>query len=313
MKVIKIHHPLDESRVEPGPIVLAMGFFDGVHKGHQQVLKVARAKADELGVKLAAITYDHHPGIVYHQLTKADTQYITPFDRRMALLEAQGVDLVYLVNFTGQFSALTPQEFVNQYLVKLGPRVVVAGFDHTYGAPGTDADMTHLADYATGRFEVETVGEQDADGQKISSSSIREALDKGDIESVNDLLGYAFETQGVVVHGLARGRTIGFPTINIVHPSDQWLPGIGIYTTEVKVGDTWLPGMASIGRNVTFGDNNPVTVEIYLLDFKGNLYGEDVTVRWHTRLRGEQKFTGADALVEQLNKDEVQTRAFFKI
>ncbi len=166
MKVIKIHHPLDESRVEPGPIVLAMGFFDGVHKGHQQVLKVARAKADELGVKLAAITYDHHPGIVYHQLTKADTQYITPFDRRMALLEAQGVDLVYLVNFTGQFSALNPQEFVNQYLVKLGPRVVVAGFDHTYGAPGTDADMTHLADYATGRFEVETVGEQDADGQK---------------------------------------------------------------------------------------------------------------------------------------------------
>ncbi|KRM59390.1 riboflavin biosynthesis protein RibF [Secundilactobacillus malefermentans] len=312
MKVINIHHPLNLNLIDEGPVVLAMGFFDGVHKGHQEVIKAAKKEADKLGVKLAVLTYDHHPEVVYRRLMPEDTKYITPQERRLALLEEFGVNLVYLVNFTGSFSALSPQQFVDQYICALHPTTVVAGFDHTYGAKDSDADMAHLAEYAQNRFKVITVGEREQTGDKVSSSRIRDALDEGDLAKVNLLLGYTFQTKGVVVHGFARGRTIGFPTININHPEDQWLPGIGIYTTRVKVGDKWVNGMASIGRNVTFGEGRPVTVEIYLLDFTGNLYGENVAIEWFTRLRGEVKFSGADALVTQLNADEEKTREFFK-
>lgn len=311
MEVIRIHHPLDPRQLPNDPVVLAMGFFDGVHRGHQAVINRAKALASQRHVKLAVLTYDHHPALVYRALTADDQKYLSPLATKLQHLERLGVDRVFVVNYTGEFAAQTPQEFVDHYLVAFHTVVAVAGFDHTYGKKDV-ATMERLPSYAQGRFAVETVAAFTQDGVKVSSTRIRQAMAAGQVDQVNDYLGYAYQNTGVVVHGEARGRTIGFPTANILTPTEQWIPGIGIYTARLKVGAIWYPGMVSVGRNVTFGDDRPITIEMNLLDFKGNLYGEPVTVEWHHRLRGEVKFAGVAELVAQLNQDEVVTRQYFQ-
>lgn len=310
MEVIRIHHPLDPRQIPADPVVLAMGFFDGVHRGHQAVIQRAKVLAQKRGVKLAVLTYDHHPALVYRPLAPDDRKYLSPEPRKLRQLERLGVDRVFWVNYTGEFAAQTPQEFVDRYLVAFHTVVAVAGFDHTYG-PKDVATMARLPEYAQGRFDVETVPAETLAAGKVSSSRIRTAMKAGDIDLVNQLLGYTYGTTGVVVHGEARGRTIGYPTANVLAPENEWVPGIGIYTARLKVGAIWYPGMVSVGRNVTFGDDRPITVEMNLLDFHGNLYGENVAIEWHHRLRGEVKFADADALVAQLQQDEAATRHYF--
>lgn len=308
MEVIKIHHPLQKKLIPAGPVVLAMGFFDGVHRGHQAVIARARQIARERGLPLAVLTYDHAPGIVYRQY-QGGFKYLSTVDRKLELLDRLGVDLVYLVSFTSSFANLGPQQFVDQYLIGFHAQVVVAGFDHTYGLAEV-ASMDLLPKYAAGRFEVVTVPKF-TDGhsqQKIGSREIRQYIDQGNVRAANEALGYTYQTTGLVVHGLARGRTLGFPTINVEHPEAERIPGIGVYAVKVKIGDHWYGGMASVGHNITFGDSNQLTVEIYLFDFHQMVYGEEVLVNWHQYLRGEEKFAGADALVAQMRRDEQAAR-----
>ena len=169
MRVIQIHHPLTAAKVIDRPVVLAMGFFDGVHRGHQAVINRARTIADERGLALAVLTYDHHPALVYQKLTPERNRYLTVNSRKMALFEQLGVDIVYQVNFASQFAAQTPQEFVDQYLIGLHAAVVVAGYDHTYG-PKDVATMDKLPEYAQNRFEIVVVGEKELQSKKIGSS-----------------------------------------------------------------------------------------------------------------------------------------------
>lgn len=307
MKVIKIHHPLQKKLIPAGAVVLAMGFFDGVHRGHQQVIKTAKAAAEREGLPLAVLTYDHAPGIVYRQYP-GGFKYLSTTPRKLELLEQLGVDLVYLISFTSAFASLSPQEFVDQYLIGFHAQTVVAGFDHTYGKTAV-ATMARLPEYADGRFNVITVPKfMDDSGQKIGSRVIRKAIDQGKIELANQMLGYSYTTTGLVVHGLARGRTLGFPTINVEGPESERLPGIGVYAVQVKIGPKWYGGMASVGYNITFGDQNRLTVEIYLFDFEQLVYGEEVKVRWLCYQRGEMKFNGADELVTQMRHDEQEAR-----
>lgn len=298
-----------EKRLIPaGPIVLAMGFFDGVHRGHQAVIKRAREIAREKGLPLVVLTYDHAPGIVYRQY-KGGFKYLSTVDRKLKLLNDLDVDRVYLISFTSSFASLSPQQFVDEYLVGFHAQTVVAGFDHTYGKEDI-ASMKLLPKYATGRFEVVTVPKFTENGsqEKVGSREIRKLIDAGNVEAANQALGYPYQTTGLVVHGLARGRTLGFPTINVEHPEEERIPGIGVYAVKVKLGKKWYDGMASVGHNITFGDANQLTVEINLFDFQQMVYGEEVVVRWYQYLRGEEKFTGADALVAQMKQDEQNSR-----
>lgn len=312
MQVIKIQHPLNPTLVPAGPVVLAMGFFDGVHRGHQAVIKTARQIADENNLPLAVLTYSHAPGIVYHQY-KDGFKYLSTTNRKLELLEKLGVDRVYLVSFTSAYASQTPEEFVDQYLLAFHSKVVVAGFDHTYGRKEI-ATMERLPEYAKGRFKVVTVpkftltGDPDA---KVGSRAIRQQIAGGQqLAEANKELGYVYTTTGIVVHGLARGRTLGFPTANIEAPSAELIPGIGVYTTQVEINSHWYGGMASVGYNITFGKAPKRTVEIYLFDFNQMIYGEEVKVRWYQYLRGEVKFANADELVAQMKKDEQQARDF---
>lgn len=308
MQVIKIHHPINKQLISDGPVVLAMGFFDGVHRGHQAVIRRARQIADQRKLPLAVLTYGHAPGVVYRQYP-GGFKYLSTTDRKLALLKQLSVDLVYLVSFTSSFANQTPQEFVDHYLVAFHSQVVVAGFDHTYG-PAKIATMTNLPAYARGRFTVVTVPKFTDPGttKKVGSRAIRKAIDRGDVQTANQELGYYYQTTGLVVHGLARGRTLGFPTINVETPSRERIPGIGVYAVNVKIGENWYGGMASVGHNITFGDHNQLTVEIYLFDFDQMVYGEEVTVRWYQYLRGEQKFADATSLVAQIKHDEQVAR-----
>lgn len=311
MQIFKIQHPMETGTVDQTPVVLAMGFFDGVHSGHQAVIKRAKEIADSRGLPLAILTYNHHPALVYRQLTEADFHYLTVESRKFELFEKMGADRVYQVGFTSALSALSPQAFVDQYLIGFHAEVVVAGFDHTYG-PKQTANMQTLNAYAQGRFEIETVEQHSVANKKISSSRIRKNLMTGHMNTVNELLGYRYQTKGTVIHGEARGRTLGYPTANISHDIAYGLPGIGVYVTRVQVGKKWYQSMTSVGRNVTFGDNRPITVEAHLLGFEGAIYGEVVRIEWLTRLRGEVKFASVEELVDQLKQDELDTTTYFE-
>lgn len=308
VQVIKIRHPLKGELIPSGDVVLAMGFFDGVHRGHQAVIARARKIAKNKGLPLAVLTYDHAPGIVYRQY-KGGFKYLSTVNRKLELLEKLGVDIVYLVSFTSAFANLVPQRFVDQYLIGFHAQTVVAGFDHTYGLAEI-ASMDLLPKYAANRFEVVTVPKftENDSSQKIGSREIRQLIDKGNVKAANDALGYTYQTTGLVVHGLARGRTLGFPTINVEYPEEERIPGIGVYAVSVKIGNNWYGGMASVGHNITFGDSNQLTVEIYLFDFHQMVYGEEVLVHWHDYLRGEEKFAGATELVAQMRQDEQNAR-----
>lgn len=310
MEIIEIHHPINNQTKFADPIVLAMGFFDGVHLGHQKVIKAAVNKAKERGIKSAVLTYDHHPQMVYGALSPHDRRYLTLPNEKMKLIEQLGIDKVFLINYSYAFQDQTPQEFVDNYIVRFNAEEVVAGFDHTYGA-GKEATMEQLSKYANGRFQISIIPPLELREQKVSSTSVKEKLDVGDVKTVQQLLGRPFSINGPIVHGEQVGRTIGFPTINVAVDPLKWLPGIGIYVTKVKIGDNYYQGMASIGKNVTFYDDHPVTIEINLLDFNQNVYGENVTIYWLDWLRGEVKFADVDELIDQLKLDETATRRFF--
>ncbi|KRN45347.1 riboflavin biosynthesis protein RibF [Limosilactobacillus ingluviei] len=306
MEVYRIHHPLQTDQLPAGPVVLAMGFFDGVHRGHQAVIQRAQVEARQRNLPLAVLTYDKLPGIVYSAFP-AGVHYLTTPERKLELLAQQEVDRVYLVDFTARFGALSPQAFVDQYLVAMGAVVVVAGFDHTYG-PKDVATMARLPFYAAGRFKVIEVTEQSAGAEKISSTRIRHLIDEGQVQAANALLGYHYQTTGIVVHGFARGRTLGFPTANVAWDPAERLPSVGVYAVRFWVDGHWYPGMASVGYNVTFGEHNQKTIEVYLFDFAANIYGEHVKVEWVQRLRGEEKFADVAGLVAQLHADERAAR-----
>ncbi|WP_047999856.1 riboflavin biosynthesis protein RibF [Lactiplantibacillus herbarum] len=310
MQVINLKYPVVASQIPAGPIVLALGFFDGVHRGHQRVVATARQAAQAQHAKLAVMTFDQHPSVVFQHADPDHVRYLTTVAQKTTLMAELGVDILYVLHFDAAVGALPPQTFVDELIVDLHAQTVVAGFDYTYG-PAEIANMQRLNDYGQERFEIIEVPKAELDAEKISSTRIRAALDDGQIDTANRLLGYQYETAGEVVHGEARGRTLGFPTANVAHGPNTRVPGIGIYATMVLVGTEWVMGMASVGRNVTFGDNRPVTVEIYLLDFHADLYGRNVTVRWGHRMRGEVKFAGADELVDQLKRDEQATRDYY--
>ncbi|MBO0482952.1 riboflavin biosynthesis protein RibF [Candidatus Enterococcus courvalinii] len=311
MEIIKIRHPYQKKQIPAEEVVLVLGFFDGVHLGHQKVIETGRKIADQEGLKLALMTFNQHPSIVFKKIDPASVKYLTTLEQKEEKMAALGVDFLYEIDFTSAFAHLAPQDFVDQYIVGLHAKYAVSGFDYTYG-PKDIADVEHLPEYANNRFEVVTVQKEVEAGEKISSTRIRQLLDAGDVTEVTKLLGSVYEIEGVVVHGDARGRLLGFPTANVKVKGTVHLPREGVYVSEIKVGDNWYPAMGSIGHNDTFGEGRELTVELFILDFSQDIYGEHVAVRWNKFLRDQVKFTNVDDLITQLKKDEADTATYFK-
>ena len=310
MKIIQIHHPYTKEQIPSEPVVLVLGFFDGVHRGHQKVILTGKELARQKGVKLAVMTFNQHPSVVFKKQEGENQKYLTSLKQKEYHMAELGVDYLYEIEFTSNFAHLKPQTFVDEYIVGLHAVAAVSGFDYTYG-PKDIADVSHLPEYAKGRFEIVTVPKETLAGDKISSTRIRELLDEGNMAEVTKLLGYIYEIEGTVVHGDARGRTLGYPTANIRFKNSVRLPMEGVYVSEIKVADKWYQAMSSIGHNDTFGEGRKLTVEVFILDFNKDIYGETVRVRFNHLIRKQVKFAGADGLVKQLNQDEKDTRNYF--
>lgn len=301
MQIVNVKHPLLEQQRPADDTVLIMGFFDGVHLGHQKVIKTGVELAQKHNLKAVLMTFDRSPRTVYQH--EKNFKYLSTMQRKAQLVEQLGVDYLYFVQFSEDFAHLQPQEFVDQYMVGLKAKYVVAGFDYTYGKKDI-ANMQRLPEYAQRRFETVTVPEQLINGQKIGSSAIKTFISQGHIQTANEFLGYSYQNQGEVIHGLQRGRTLGYPTANLAVDGSQLVPAIGVYATRIKIGKKWYGAMTSVGYNVTFKENTGVTIETNIFDFDEQIYGQHIELEWVQYLRGEVKFDGAEGLIKQLELDK---------
>lgn len=307
MEIIRIHHPYKNEELYSGDIVLILGFFDGVHQGHQEVIETGIKIAKEKGLKAAVMTFNRHPAFVYKRFDPDKHSYLTPLNRKEEIMEKLGVDILYEVDFTSKFGNLSPQQFVDDYIVLWNAKVVVAGFDYTYGKVET-ANMEMLPSYAKNRFEIVTVKEKVDMDQKISSTRIRRYISEGRMTEANHLLGYYYEISGFVIHGDARGRELGYPTANIYPHPYVLVPKRGVYAVKMWINNEWVDGMASIGYNPTFGHRPSYSIEVHLFNFSEQIYGEDVRIKWIKYLRDEIKFNSAEELIVRIEQDELETK-----
>ncbi|MEW4353955.1 bifunctional riboflavin kinase/FAD synthetase [Streptococcus pneumoniae] len=283
--------------------VLVLGYFDGLHKGHQALFEVASNIAKERDLEVAVLTFPESPKIPFVRYQEDLLAHLTnPIERKEAF-EQLGVNRLYLIDFSSRFASHTGQEFVKQYIKALKAKVIVAGFDYHFGSDKKSA--RDLQTYTNA--EIVIVPSVDIDGEKVSSTRIKAAIAKGDVKLAHTLLGRALTTQGLVVHGDARGRTLGYPTANLATLDRVVLPQDGVYVVDVAYQGEVYRGMASIGKNVTF-NGEELRLEVHLFDFSGNMYGDKVTVYWLDRLRDMVKFSSLKNLMVQLKQDEEAAR-----
>ena len=311
MDLIKLKHPINEQKIIEEDIVLILGFFDGVHLAHQKVIKEGVRQARELDMKAVLMTFNRHPKMIYEKIKPEEFVYLTQPEQKYERMKRLGVDAVYEIFFNSEFGHLKPQEFVDQYIIGLHAKVVVAGYDYTYGKPHI-ASMEHLPKYARGQFDIVQVGEARLDKVPISSTAIRNYIRTGEVEKANAMLGYSYETLGYVIHGDARGRELGYPTANIFSHPYSLLPGIGVYAVRLTVKGKKYKGMASVGYNVTFSNLENLSVEVNIFDFNEQIYGDDVKIEWVSYLRDEEKYESVEDLVLQLDQDKIDTLNILK-
>ncbi|MCQ8266531.1 bifunctional riboflavin kinase/FAD synthetase [Streptococcus suis] len=281
------------------PTVLVLGYFDGIHLGHKALFERARKVADERGLTVTVLTFPESPRLAFSRFTPELLLHLTSQAQRYLLLEKYGVDQLVMTPFTSKFASNTPAEFIERYVKGLNAQVLVAGFDYHFG--NCRADVQDLMELFDGQVEI--VNEVSLSGEKVSSTRIRQAIQSGDVSLANQLLGYPFMTEGIVVHGDARGRTIGYPTANLAPFDRVHLPSEGVYVADVKVDGKRYRAMTSIGKNVTF-DGTEMRIEAHIFDFDRNIYGEKITIFWLEKIRDMVKFDGIEGLMEQMKSDE---------
>ena len=301
MKIRRINNELEINQEED--TVLVLGYFDGLHKGHQTLFKEARKIADEQGLKIAVLTFPESPKLAFVRYQPELMLHLNHPEERAAHLENLGVDYLYLIDFTSHFSKNTAREFFDKYVSALKAKAVVAGFDYHFGSDKRKAE--ELADYFDGRIVI--VSSVNQDDEKISSTRIRETIQNGDVAKAHQLLGYPLSTRGIVVHGNARGRTIGYPTANLAPLDRVILPADGVYVVDVEHNGKFYRGMASVGKNVTF-EGDELRFEANLFDFAKEIYGDTIRIIWLDKIRDMVKFDGIEELVAQLKSDEEVAR-----
>ncbi|AFZ65807.1 riboflavin biosynthesis protein RibF [Deinococcus peraridilitoris] len=276
--------------------VVAIGSFDGVHLGHQALIKTLRERARFYRVPSVVYTFDPPTRV----LTQG-ALYLSTLPEKLALLERFGVDEVIAVSFTREFASRTKEEFLGDIAV-LRPRAIVVGEDFGFGK----GRAGKLDDLRTVTPELDALPMFQLTGKDIKSSRIRELLLRGDVEGAGQFLGRTYDAVGVVVSGDKLGRTIGFPTANVKVPNGKLLPS-GVFAVTLWVSGQRLAGMANVGMRPTV-DGTDTRLEVHAFDFDGDLYGEEVQVKFEYSLRGEQKFASLDELKAQLARDQARAR-----
>lgn len=289
-----------------GPSAVTIGFFDGVHLGHRQVIGRTVGGARSAGIEAVAVTFDRHPREVFSP--GREPRLLTTLERKIDLVAATGVDRLVVLEFTDEFSRWTAEEFVDRVLVRgLAARHVVVGENFTFGyrAAGNVEVLRELG-RADG-FDVEGVGLTALGERVVSSTSIRQALTEGDLAWPERALGRRFVLDGHVVRGAGRGTGLGWPTANLRTLPRLLLPGEGVYAGRALHRDSGYRAAVNVGTNPTFGQE-PVHLEAFLLDFSGDLVGEPLAIEFWQRLRDEVRFDSVTALSKQIGADVERTR-----
>jgi riboflavin kinase / FMN adenylyltransferase len=292
--------------------IITIGSFDGLHRGHKTIIEKLQEEAKIHEGETVIITFEPHPKTVLQP--NALVQHITTADEKVQLMQQLAIDHLVIYPFTKAFSNLTAVEYIEDFIIQqFQPKVIVIGYDHHFGKDRT-GNIKMLESYAAkGHFKLIEIPEQTINEASISSTKIRNALLYGEIENANKLLGYAYFFSGTIVQGKQLGRTIGFKTANLqVQNSLKLIPGNGVYVVSVQWKNRTMQGMMNIGTRPTVDGMNRV-IEVHILNFDEEIYGEELTITILSRLRNEQKFNGLDALKEQLEKDREATATYFQV
>ena len=290
--------------------IIGIGVFDGVHRGHQRLMKRIVQRAQKFNVKSVIMTFHPHP--VHVLRPEIDLPLIISLDYRLKLIAEQGVDIGIVVPFTKKFSLQTPEQFIQEYLLKrVAAQEVVIGEDFRFGRnrSGSFADFEEAGRKYGLHVAAISVGNQ---GKKtVSSSVIRELISTGDLKKAARLLKRPVSTMGVIVQGDSRGEKLGFPTANI-QLSNEVLPPLGVYLVYVRFDGKVFPGIANLGHRPTFKSGKEVVLEVHLLDFHGHLYGKTVILQYLKKVRDEKYFPSVETLKKQIQNDVRLARAFFQ-
>ena len=304
---MKIIYELGQLKKPLKDSVMAIGVFDGVHKGHQMLIKKAVKKAKLLGTESVVMTFSPHPVSVLHP--KFELSLITSLAHKTKLIEALEVDILIVVKFTRAFAFQSPDSFIEKYIVnKLNPKEIYVGDDFRFGS-GRIGEIEIFKSLAKPYgFKVNVLKIVKNDNNKVSSTNIRNLIKSGDLNKAKKLLGRYVSLEGTVVKGDARGRKLGFPTANII-PDKEVIPPLGVYAAIVTIDDMKYKGVTNVGLCPVFRKNaENVTVETFIFDFNKLVYSKVIEIAFVKKMRDELNFKTQDELVEQMKKDESKAR-----
>ncbi len=288
--------------------VITIGTFDGVHLGHQKILRTITDTAKNIGGESVVITFDPHP----RRLISPDKELkiLTPLENKIELISSQGVDHIVVVPFTLEFSTLSAEQYISDFLIeKFHPNTIVIGYDHHFGSDRTGNIQLLKSVQQQYNYQLIEIPEQLVDEAGISSTKIRTALQNGNVQDAATMMGRSYSLKGKVIKGKQLGRTIGYPTANIdAADNDQLLPSVGIYCVKVVHESKEFGGMLSIGYNPTVTDEHTIKIEVNIFDFDKNIYDDLLEIVFINYMRSEEKFDSLEALKSQLAKDELMAR-----
>lgn len=286
--------------------IVTIGTFDGVHLGHQKIIKRLVELKQKQGGEIVLFTFDPHPRKILFPEQK-DLKLITTTEEKCEILKQFGVDHVLVYPFTKEFSKIQAQDYIADIIVKgLKTKTLVIGYDHRFGS-NREGSIDTLKQFAPiYHFDVEEIPAQEINQLNVSSTRIRKAIEDGDIQTANDFLGYTFFITGEVIKGKQLGRTIGYPTANIfIDNADKLIPKIGVYAVNVVLKGVTYKGMLNVGTNPTTDFDNKIKIEVNIFDFDDDIYGETLKVEFVKWIRNEEKFANLDELKEALANDKM--------
>ncbi len=289
--------------------VVTIGNYDGLHLGHQAIIKRVIELARKGKGEAVVLTFEPHPVKFLHP--ELQIPLITPYRKKMLLLAQFGVDVTINLPFSEDIASMSAKEFIQEIVQRrIAPRQIIVGFNFTFGKgrTGTSEELKKIGEGLG--FKVEIIPPFHVDGEVVSSTRIRELIARGDIKEANRMLGSNFFMLGRVIHGHARGKDLGFPTANLEITQDLY-PNDGVYAATVLVDERRYDGVVNIGTNPTFGDEQ-LAVEVFLFDYQGDLYGKELQVALVDKIRDEQTFPSVDLLVRQIEKDIKRAKEILK-
>ena len=290
-------------------VVACIGYFDGVHLGHQALINKTIERAKELNAKSMLITFHPDPWSVINR--KSNVKHITPLKTKLEVIQSFGIDEVIIMKFDSSFSKLSPDDFVNHVLIGLGIVELVIGSDFKFGYRGA-GNVSYLKETFGHAILTHEINLEETDQDIISSTYLIQTILRGEVDKTEQLLGRPYKISGFVIHGAKTGRKIGFPTANLKIEDEFVIPKEGVYAGYVYVGDEKYQSIVNIGYNPTINTRDELSIETHILDFDQVIYGEVIHQTFNKRLRDELKFDSVDALIDQMENDEIEARKILK-